>query len=105
MSFKKNKFLTFIGHNKLFIVLAIFTIMPFLLLSFFNNPGSDDFEFSHMTKLLTFEKAQTYRYYNEGGRFFANGILSLNPLVFDNYFLFRIIPFFMIVLFLFSIHF
>ena len=73
----------------LFLGLGLLTIIPLLSISFFNNPGSDDFDFSYKTKLLSFYDIQIWRYNNEGGRYFANGLLSLNPLVFNNYFFLR----------------
>jgi hypothetical protein len=89
----------------LFLGLGLLTIIPLLSISFFNNPGSDDFDFSYKTKLLSFYDIQIWRYNNEGGRYFANGLLSLNPLVFNNYFLFKIIPITVILFLIFCIHF
>jgi len=100
-----NKYLLLLSKKKLFIVLAIIAIVPFLLLSFFNNPASDDFEFSHMTKIMGYANVQGWRYNNEGGRFFSNGILSANPLVYNNYFGFKIIPILILLFFVFSIKF
>ena len=54
---------------------------------------------------MSFCDVQIWRYNNEGGRYFANGIISLNPLVFNNYFLFRIIPIFILFLFVYSLNF
>jgi hypothetical protein len=100
-----NKYLLLLSKKKLFIALAIIAIVPFLLLSFFNNPASDDFEFSHMTKIMGYANVQGWRYNNEGGRFFSNGILSANPLVYNNYFGFKIIPILILLFFVFSIKF
>ena len=82
--------LSILSSKKLFIVLLIVILFPLIILSLFNNPGSDDFDFSYKTKLMSFCDVQIWRYNNEGGRYFANGIISLNPLVFNNYFQFVI---------------
>ena len=97
--------LSILSSKKLFIVLLIVILFPLIILSLFNNPGSDDFDFSYKTKLMSFCDVQIWRYNNEGGRYFANGIISLNPLVFNNYFLFRIIPIFILFLFVYSLNF
>jgi hypothetical protein len=93
-------------HNAtLFIVLAVVIIFPFLLISVYNNPASDDFDFSYRTKIYSFVEVQIWRFNHEGGRCFSNGLLSINPLYFNNYWLFKVIPFVVIVLFVASLHF
>ena len=94
-----------IGTPNLFQLLFFLILFPLLALSFFNNPASDDFDFSARTRQMGFLASQIWRFHNEGGRYFANGILSLNPLVFEHYFLFKIIPIFSILFFIFSIRF
>ena len=93
-------------HNAtLFIVLAVVIILPFLLISVYNNPASDDFDFSYRTRIYSFFEVQIWRFNHEGGRCFSNGLLSVNPLYFDNYWLFKVIPILVIILFVLSLHF
>ena len=94
-----------IGTPNLFQLLFFLILFPLLTLSLFNNPASDDFDFSARTRQMGFLASQIWRFHNEGGRYFANGILSLNPLVFEHYFLFKIIPIFSLLFFIFSIRF
>lgn len=89
----------------LFIVLAVVIILPFVLISVFNNPASDDFDFSYRTRIYSFFDVQVWRFNNEGGRCFSNGILSVNPLYFNNYWMFKVIPILVIALFVLSLFF
>ncbi|MEI7508181.1 MAG: DUF6056 family protein [Flavobacterium sp.] len=93
-------------HNAtLFIVLAILILIPFVLISVYNNPASDDFDFSYRTKIYSVLEVQIWRFNHEGGRCFSNGLLSVNPLYFNNYWLFKVIPVLVIALFVGSLHF
>jgi hypothetical protein len=64
------------------LIIGIFAIMPFIMLSFFNYPSSDDFCYSLQSMKLGFWKAQLKTYEGWSGRYFATAILSINPLVF-----------------------
>lgn len=97
-------FMNFITHKNLFIYLGIFTVLPLLILSFFNNPASDDFEYGIESQIEPFFSLQIRRYLVWSGRYFSNGLLSiLDPLVYDNYFWFKIIPIIVIALFIFAL--
>ena len=84
-------------------VLLIFLLAPFFVISIFNHPASDDFDFSFKTRDYGFWGAQVYRYMNEGGRYFANGIISLDPLVVKAYWAFKVLPILVLGLFVFSV--
>lgn len=83
--------------------LILFLLLPFFVISVFNNPASDDFDFSFKTRDYGFWGAQVYRYMNEGGRYFAYGLLSLDPLVVKAYWTFKILPILVLSLFVFSV--
>lgn len=93
-----------IKSHYFFIVIAIIAILPLVFLSFFNNPGSDDFDFAYESQVESFFSLQTRRYFEWSGRYFSNGLISvLNPLIYNNYYWFKIIPILILLLFVFSI--
>jgi Family of unknown function (DUF6056) len=93
-----------IKNEYFFIILGLFSIFPLLILSFFNNPGSDDFDLSYESQVESFWSLQIRRYFDWSGRYFSNGLISfLDPLIYGNYFWFKIIPILLMVLFFFSI--
>jgi hypothetical protein len=88
-----------------FVVLGIITLFPLLMLSFFNNPGSDDFDLSYESQVESFWSLQIRRYFDWSGRYFSNGLISfLDPLIYNNYFWFKIIPIILLGLFIYSIN-
>ena len=47
------KYKQYLNSHQLFILLGILTLIPFLILSFFNHPATDDYYFSYYSKLYT----------------------------------------------------
>jgi len=93
-----------ISNGYFFIIIAIFTSLPLVLLSFFNNPGSDDFDLSYESQVESFFSLQIRRYFDWSGRYFSNGLISfLEPLIYNNYYWFKIIPIILLGLFVVSI--
>jgi hypothetical protein len=66
-------------------VLLFVTILPFLILSFYNHPSLDDYAFTGVELQKGFFGAQKYWYFTWTGRYFSTVLLSLNPLVFNMY--------------------
>ncbi len=98
-----NAFSSILISPKLFIYLGVLSILPLILISFFNNPASDDFYYAYHSKNTNPINAGIWIYNHEGGRYFANGLLCFNPLTYNNYFFFKIIPILLLLLFVFSI--
>jgi len=85
----------------LLIFVSLFlALLSFLILSFFNHPSFDDYYFAVKTKNEGFFPAQKNWYLEWTGRYFSTAILSSNPLIFNWFFGFKIIPFLLFVLFL-----
>ena len=99
---KKHKH--YLNSYQLFILLGILTLVPFLLLSFFNHPATDDYYFSYYSKLYTATESPFWMYNNVGGRYFANTILCFNPVYFDCTYLFKILPILLLIFFCFSVY-
>ncbi|HOV10792.1 MAG TPA: DUF6056 family protein [Bacteroidales bacterium] len=85
------------------IVLGVFSVIPFIIISFFNNPAADDFAFPVEIHNHGFIGSQIWWYNNWLGRYFSSFLMSINPLVFNNFFLFKLIPIFLIASLFFSL--
>ncbi|GEM55614.1 hypothetical protein B0A58_05690 [Flavobacterium branchiophilum NBRC 15030 = ATCC 35035] len=93
-------------YSSIFIYLGFICIFPLILLSFFNNPASDDFDLSYESQVEHLWDLQIRRYIEWSGRYFANGVISiLDPLVYNNYFGFKLIPIFLIAFFILGVYF
>ena len=101
----KNNFFSFLSNDAFFIILGIITIIPFTILSFFYNPGSDDFDYAYESQTENFFPLQIRRYNEWSGRYFSNGIISFDPLTYNNYFFLKIVPILLFLLFIYSLFF
>lgn len=98
------KIINLLSSIKLIVLLAIATLIPFLLLSLFNNPATDDFYFAFHSKTSGLLNAPYWMYNNVGGRYFSNTLLCFNPVYFDGFYWFKILPNVLILFFVFSIY-
>ncbi|MCX2740244.1 DUF6056 family protein [Pontibacter anaerobius] len=63
------------------ILLGIYCLLPFLLLSFYAYPQADDYPFALRDRQTDFWNTQVILYQHWSGRFFGTAILRLNPLI------------------------
>lgn len=84
--------------NKFILFAGIASLLPFILISYYNYPSADDFNYSAVTNNLGFWKAQVFWYLNWSGRYFSSAILSLNPLIFNSIILYRSVSILLILL-------
>lgn len=98
-----NIFFKIVIKNNLLISLLILIIFPFILISFFNNPATDDFYLANLSLKHGLTEVHFWHYNNWSGRYFSNGILFFSPLYFDNIYLFKIIPIILLLLFVFAV--
>jgi hypothetical protein len=59
-------------------------LLPFFILSAFSSPAADDYCHAAGVLKFGFLRAQSYAFYDWSGRYFANLILGLTPITFDN---------------------
>jgi len=90
--------------TRLFWILGILTITPLVFLAYFYNPGSDDFDYSYESQTEAFWPLQLRRYNQWSGRYFSNGLLSLEPLTYNNYGLLKVVPILLLVLFVWALY-
>ena len=101
----ENKFLQLIQTkiSKLFrsdnfiISIGILTFLPFIVISFFNNPTADDFCYNCQSRDLGFWNAQLSSYNGWTGRYFSTAILSIKPLVSDSFLIYKLIPIILLI--------
>ncbi len=75
------------------VFLFLLAVVPLLCLSFFNHPSAaDDYCFADTAVRYGFWPAQGYYYNGWTGRYFSNMLVHANPLVWDWYGGFRLIP-------------
>ena len=84
--------------------MGFLSVLPLIFISFFNNPGSDDFDLSYESQIEPFWSLQIRRYFEWSGRYFSNGLLSVDPLTYNDYFSFKIVPIFLLLLLVYSIY-
>ena len=81
------------------LVIGILVIAPLFLLSIYNHPSTDDYNYAlrDISSNIWISGIETYL--NWSGRYFATLLSSLNPLVFHSMTLYRIYPLILITLF------
>lgn len=89
--------------DKLIVYTLLVVLCPFVLISFFNNPATDDFYLVNLSFKYGLIDVHFWHYNHWSGRYFANGILFFSPLYIGNFFLYKIIPLVLLVLFTFSV--
>lgn len=86
------------------IILCIFMILPFLILSIFAHPSADDFFYSEKLRVFGFWDSQMQWYNYWTGKFFSTAVLSYSPLFFRSIFLFAAFILVMILLFFYMLY-
>lgn len=94
----------FIASENILLFFCIIFILPFLMISIFNNPAADDFTYYCRSRDLGFLNAQYDWYINWSGRYFSTAILSLKILKFESFILIKLIPILLILALLYSIY-
>ena len=86
------------------LVAFLFLLIPFIFISHYNNPSSDDYHFVFYTTTLGFWEAQVHWYLTWVGRYFSTFILSLHPLLIKSTFLYKVTPIVIIFLSILSVY-
>ncbi|MGB5417241.1 DUF6056 family protein [Algibacter sp.] len=81
--FESGNFIIFIG---------ILSILPFLIISIFNNPSADDFCYNNISQNLGYFSTQLEAYNGWSGRYMATAILSIKGLVSGSFIIYKCIP-------------
>lgn len=80
------------------IIIGILTVLPFLVISIFNNPSADDFCYNNFSRDWGYLNTQIEAYYNWTGRYFSTAIMSIRALVSGSFYLYKLIPIILLML-------
>lgn len=83
------------------ILIGIIATLPFLTLSFYNHPTGDDYGMTNLAKMWGFWGSQVHWYYEWKCAFVNTMLMSVNPLVVNWFFGYKVIPFVFILIFIF----
>ena len=86
------------------IISGVLSILPFIIISIFNNPSADDFCYNNYTKDLGYLNTQIEAYYNWTGRYFSTAIISISAFVSGSFYLYKLFPVILFILFFLSIY-
>lgn len=95
----------FLERPLFWIIITGIMLMPFLLLSFFCHPSADDFILSEVVRDNGYIEHYKQVYFEWSGRYFGTFIVSINPLVFNWLFGYKLLPVFLIILVLLAFYF
>src|SRR5690606_15569640 len=87
--------------NVILVLVALLLLIPFIFISHYNNPSSDDYRFVFYTSTLGLWEAQVHWYLTWVGRYFSTFLLSLHPLLIKSTLLYKVVP---IILIFLSVH-
>lgn len=87
------------------LIFLIFTILPFLILSYFVHPFWDDFDYSMTAAKNGFFRAEYAWYVTWSGRYFSQAFLSsINPLIYGSIAGYKILTLLFIFAFIFAVY-
>lgn len=87
------------------LILFIALLIPLLAISFFTHPSADEYSMAAKIHDLGFWTTQLRSYEEWSGRYLCNFALGLNPLVYHNFFMFKLVPIAFFVSFIGSLYF
>jgi hypothetical protein len=93
----QHSFLKILNPENILNTLFFFSLSAFIVLSIFNYPSADDYFFTLKSQNLGVFASVIDWYKTWTGRYFSSFVMSINPLVFNNYFLYRIIPILLLI--------
>lgn len=86
------------------IIICISALIPLFLLSIFNQPCNDDYNYAIRDINLDFISANIDTYLTLSGRYFATFISRINPLIYHSIVAYKIYTVLLLIAFSFSIH-
>jgi len=88
-----SKCISFLSKTDVYIILlSIFSILPFIIVSYFNQPSADDYCYAAKAQNLGFWEAQIDSYFGWTGRYLSTALLSFDILVKGKFILYKLFP-------------
>lgn len=84
-------------HTVILFLILILSILPFLVLNYYNQPTTEDFYFSEAAKKFGFSETYSALYKTWGGRYFGYILVPVNPLYFNSIGLYKFSTFALII--------
>lgn len=94
-----------INKYRLLILSLLIILSPYIYISFFAQPIADDFTYAFKGKNYEIIEILKHEFFNWNGRYSSNLFVILNPIVFNSFVGYKLIPVFSILLTLFSFYF
>ena len=88
-----------LGKEYFWIILLSLLVIPFIAISFFDHPSADDYIISAVVRDNGFLAHYRQVYFEWSGRYFSTLLECFNPLVYNWFFGYKLIPILLIVLF------
>lgn len=90
-------------NKKVVLLLLAIVLLPYVIISFYCHPAGDDFSYaaSSMHKGYWFSYFRDYHIWN--GRYTSNFLVFASPLVWNSFFIYKLIPLLLLVLSYFSL--
>ena len=88
-----------LGEEYFWIIMLSLLVLPFIAISFFDNPSADDYIISAVVRDNGFFAHYRQVYFEWSGRYFSTLLECFNPLVYGWFFGYKLIPILLIVLF------
>ncbi len=85
-------------YKIIFLILLSLALVPYIFNSIYSNPVADDFCWAYRAKTHPFWQAWADDYLHWTGRYTSNILVLINPIVYDSFILYKIIPICMICL-------
>lgn len=100
----KSLLLRLFESSNFIIITGVLTILPFIIISIFNNPSADDFCYNNYTRDLGYLNTQVEAYNNWTGRYCSTAIISIKAFLSGSFVIYKIFPIFLLIVFIQSIH-
>jgi hypothetical protein len=92
-------------HTWLFLISVLLLFVPYFYISRYASPVADDFVYAANGKTNSFLSLQLSQYLGWSGRYIANMLVFINPLVYNSFLVYKLVPIVLIVLMVLSNHF
>jgi len=89
-------------NNSVAILILLLLLLPFIILCYFIHPSADDLIYSfwyRISEQIGFWQYQTGNYKTWNGRFFSTILLTINPLVYNSFNGYKILPLLLLIIY------
>jgi hypothetical protein len=85
-------------HTWLFLVFLLCLFIPYIYISQYANPVADDFVYGARGKANALLSLQLPEYLNWNGRYFSNMLVFINPIAYNSFLIYKLLPVVLIAL-------